>query len=232
MASLSTPRTQRSRQREPPGSIARPQSGAKSERRELARALKAIAAGDTLFVTRLDRLARSTRDLLNILDAVAPCGVVMSAQTSASERNPAPALALSRRRRAAGAYPAGAFSMSRPVLSCLPMSSALSSIPAKPQNRASFESFGAEAQEPPSRWRRSRQYQEWSSTAGRSHQLGPLAQLPFKQPYLLGKGGNVVKRLSPASFVRLGLNLHIRQVNRSKATCPKHLANRIDRGQN
>jgi DNA invertase Pin-like site-specific DNA recombinase len=46
-------------------------SGAKSERTELARALKAIAAGDTLLVTRLDRLARSARDLLNILDAVA-----------------------------------------------------------------------------------------------------------------------------------------------------------------
>ena len=49
-------------------------SGAKSERRELARALKAIAVGDTLLVTRLDRLARSTRDLLNILDAVAKAG--------------------------------------------------------------------------------------------------------------------------------------------------------------
>jgi DNA invertase Pin-like site-specific DNA recombinase len=29
---------------------------------ELARALKSITAGDTLLVTRLDRLARSTRD--------------------------------------------------------------------------------------------------------------------------------------------------------------------------
>ena len=49
-------------------------SGAKAERRELARALKSMAAGDTLLVTRLDRLARSTRDLLNILDAVAKAG--------------------------------------------------------------------------------------------------------------------------------------------------------------
>jgi DNA invertase Pin-like site-specific DNA recombinase len=49
-------------------------SGAKAERRELARALKSIRAGDTLLVTRLDRLARSTRDLLNILDAVAQAG--------------------------------------------------------------------------------------------------------------------------------------------------------------
>jgi DNA invertase Pin-like site-specific DNA recombinase len=49
-------------------------SGAKAERRELTRALKSIRAGDTLLVTRLDRLARSTRDLLNILDAVAQAG--------------------------------------------------------------------------------------------------------------------------------------------------------------
>jgi DNA invertase Pin-like site-specific DNA recombinase len=49
-------------------------SGAKAERRELARALKSMRAGDTLLVTRLDRLARSTRDLLNILDALAQAG--------------------------------------------------------------------------------------------------------------------------------------------------------------
>jgi DNA invertase Pin-like site-specific DNA recombinase len=49
-------------------------SGAKAERRELGRALKSMTAGDTLLVTRLDRLARSTRDLLNILDAVAKAG--------------------------------------------------------------------------------------------------------------------------------------------------------------
>ena len=49
-------------------------SGAKTERNELARALKAITVGDTLLVTRLDRLARSTRDLLNIVDAIAKAG--------------------------------------------------------------------------------------------------------------------------------------------------------------
>jgi DNA invertase Pin-like site-specific DNA recombinase len=31
-------------------------------------------AGDVLVVTRLDRLARSTRDLLNILDAIGKAG--------------------------------------------------------------------------------------------------------------------------------------------------------------
>jgi DNA invertase Pin-like site-specific DNA recombinase len=45
-------------------------SGAKTDRRELARAINALEAGDTLLVTRLDRLARSTRDLLNILSQI------------------------------------------------------------------------------------------------------------------------------------------------------------------
>lgn len=49
-------------------------SGAKTDRRELAKALKVLQTGDTLLVTRLDRLARSTRDLLNILDAVSKAG--------------------------------------------------------------------------------------------------------------------------------------------------------------
>jgi DNA invertase Pin-like site-specific DNA recombinase len=45
-------------------------SGAKTDRVQLARALAALEAGDVLLVTRLDRLARSTRDLLNILASV------------------------------------------------------------------------------------------------------------------------------------------------------------------
>ena len=49
-------------------------SGAKSDRRELARALNSLGDGDTLLVVRLDRLARSTRDLLNILAQVADKG--------------------------------------------------------------------------------------------------------------------------------------------------------------
>ena len=43
-------------------------SGAKSDRQELKRALAKLGKGDVLMVTRLDRLARSTRDLLDILD--------------------------------------------------------------------------------------------------------------------------------------------------------------------
>src|SRR5262249_11417335 len=49
-------------------------SGARTDRPELAKLLKRLDAGDVLLVTRLDRLARSTRDLLNILDAVGKAG--------------------------------------------------------------------------------------------------------------------------------------------------------------
>jgi DNA invertase Pin-like site-specific DNA recombinase len=38
--------------------------------RQLQRALDALDEGDVLLVTRLDRLARSTRDLLNIVAAI------------------------------------------------------------------------------------------------------------------------------------------------------------------
>ena len=50
------------------------QSGAKTDRASLARALKALGSGDTLIVTRLDRLARSTRDLLNVLATIGEAG--------------------------------------------------------------------------------------------------------------------------------------------------------------
>jgi len=45
-------------------------SGAKSDRAELAKALRTLGPGDVLVVTRLDRLARSTRDLLNVLATI------------------------------------------------------------------------------------------------------------------------------------------------------------------
>jgi len=40
-------------------------SGAKTDRAQLRRAVAELDAGDVLMVTQLDRLARSTRDLLN-----------------------------------------------------------------------------------------------------------------------------------------------------------------------
>jgi DNA invertase Pin-like site-specific DNA recombinase len=46
-------------------------SGARSDRKQLARLMATIDAGDIVIVTRLDRLARSTRDLLNTLAEVA-----------------------------------------------------------------------------------------------------------------------------------------------------------------
>ena len=45
-------------------------SGAKSDRAQLRRVIHQLIAGDVLMVTRLDRLARSTRDLLNTLAAI------------------------------------------------------------------------------------------------------------------------------------------------------------------
>jgi DNA invertase Pin-like site-specific DNA recombinase len=45
-------------------------SGAKTDRAQLRKALAQLDAGDVLMVTRLDRLARSTRDLLNTLATI------------------------------------------------------------------------------------------------------------------------------------------------------------------
>ena len=45
-------------------------SGAKTDRAQLRKVLAQLEDGDVLTVTRLDRLARSTRDLLNTLAAI------------------------------------------------------------------------------------------------------------------------------------------------------------------
>jgi DNA invertase Pin-like site-specific DNA recombinase len=49
-------------------------SGAKTDRAAPAKTIAALTAGDTVVVCKLDRLARSTRDLLNILAAIADAG--------------------------------------------------------------------------------------------------------------------------------------------------------------
>ena len=49
-------------------------SGAKTDRAQLRKALASLGQGDILVVTRLDRLARSTLDLLNTIDAIAKAG--------------------------------------------------------------------------------------------------------------------------------------------------------------
>jgi DNA invertase Pin-like site-specific DNA recombinase len=49
-------------------------SGAKTDRAQLRQLVGKLASGDVVMVTRLDRLARSTRDLLNILAQLTEAG--------------------------------------------------------------------------------------------------------------------------------------------------------------
>jgi DNA invertase Pin-like site-specific DNA recombinase len=49
-------------------------SGARPDRKQLTRLMTLLAKDDVLVVTRLDRLARSTRDLLNLLGSMAEKG--------------------------------------------------------------------------------------------------------------------------------------------------------------
>ena len=49
-------------------------TGARADRRELLKLLKAIASGDKVTVTRIDRLARSTFDLFAIVKQVVDAG--------------------------------------------------------------------------------------------------------------------------------------------------------------
>ena len=49
-------------------------SGAKRDRPELARMLDALREGDVIVVSRRDRLARSTRDLLDIAELLNEAG--------------------------------------------------------------------------------------------------------------------------------------------------------------
>jgi DNA invertase Pin-like site-specific DNA recombinase len=49
-------------------------SGAKANRAELLKVVNKLEPGDVLLVTRLDRLARSTRDLLNLLATISERG--------------------------------------------------------------------------------------------------------------------------------------------------------------
>ena len=50
------------------------ESGARTDRRELAKAIAKLELDDVLVVSRLDRLARSTRDLLNVLAEITARG--------------------------------------------------------------------------------------------------------------------------------------------------------------
>ncbi|WP_368508579.1 recombinase family protein [Bradyrhizobium lupini] len=56
-------------------------SGVKGDRPQLARAIAALDQGDVLAVTRIDRLARSSRDLLNIVHEVEARGATFESLT-------------------------------------------------------------------------------------------------------------------------------------------------------
>lgn len=58
-------------------------SGAQSKRQQLERCLGGLQQGDTLVVTRLDRLARSTRDLLNIVERISTAGAAFRSLSEA-----------------------------------------------------------------------------------------------------------------------------------------------------
>ena len=49
-------------------------SGAKADRPQLAKLMKALQPGDVVIVTKLDRLGRSTRELLNLLHQIDEAG--------------------------------------------------------------------------------------------------------------------------------------------------------------
>jgi DNA invertase Pin-like site-specific DNA recombinase len=58
-------------------------SGSKTDRSELAKLMRSLNHGDVLLVTRLDPLARSTRDLLNVLDIVTKSGAAFKSLADA-----------------------------------------------------------------------------------------------------------------------------------------------------
>jgi DNA invertase Pin-like site-specific DNA recombinase len=58
-------------------------SGANAKRSELTKCLKALAAGDTLIVWKLDRLGRSLRDLIGLLDELKAQEIAFQSLTEA-----------------------------------------------------------------------------------------------------------------------------------------------------
>ena len=65
-------------------------SGARSDRRELARAITALAPGDVLVVWKLDRLSRSLSDLLLTLKRIDDAGAGFRSLTEAIDTTTAP----------------------------------------------------------------------------------------------------------------------------------------------
>src|SRR5262249_32848490 len=49
-------------------------SGAHADRPQLAKLMRALGQGDVVIVTKLDRLGRSTRELLDLIDRISKAG--------------------------------------------------------------------------------------------------------------------------------------------------------------
>jgi DNA invertase Pin-like site-specific DNA recombinase len=49
-------------------------SGVRADRPQLAKLMKSVQAGDVVVVTKLDRLGRSTRELLDLIDQIGKAG--------------------------------------------------------------------------------------------------------------------------------------------------------------
>ena len=49
-------------------------SGARADRPELTKLMKVLAPGDVVLVTKLDRLGRSTRELLELIERIGQAG--------------------------------------------------------------------------------------------------------------------------------------------------------------
>jgi DNA invertase Pin-like site-specific DNA recombinase len=62
--------------------------GAKRHQPELTKMIEQLRDDDTLVVTRLDRLARSTRDLLNIAEKLKDVGVGLRSLASLAQIRP------------------------------------------------------------------------------------------------------------------------------------------------
>src|SRR5262245_1130920 len=52
-------------------------SGTRSDRPQLARLMASLRKGDVVVITKIDRLARSTRELLNLIHAIDEAGATL-----------------------------------------------------------------------------------------------------------------------------------------------------------
>lgn len=88
-------------------------SGVRADRPQLARAIAALDKGDVLAVTRIDRLARSSRELLNIVHEVEGRGATFESLTEPWANTNSPQVAAMLTMLSAFAQPERAFILAR-----------------------------------------------------------------------------------------------------------------------